>query len=207
MDTLMSDVISIEAVGREGFADYGRGAVTVFVMISEVLRPQQAAYMPQSVLSTLGVFPTLDDNLRRYNPEYEVVVFVNLVISGNLQHPTRADSFFQTAIITTSPTQSFNRLGEVFGELKIVRPPQSSSHFTAQSTGTILPSKQCVCGIVTSSMRQCGRCRMVKYCGTVCQRKDWPSHKTWCNLHRGVYREAKKQLKRHTLIHPNIELD
>jgi hypothetical protein len=32
----------------------------------------------------------------------------------------------------------------------------------------------------TGKLRQCSVCQAVRYCGQVCQKKDWPAHKTTC---------------------------
>jgi hypothetical protein len=37
-----------------------------------------------------------------------------------------------------------------------------------------------VCGTEGRRFKCCGQCRMRRYCGPVCQRKDWPTHKTVC---------------------------
>lgn len=38
------------------------------------------------------------------------------------------------------------------------------------------------CGLesVDSSLKQCGACRLVKYCSTSCQKSDWKAHKVSC---------------------------
>lgn len=38
----------------------------------------------------------------------------------------------------------------------------------------------------SSGLGQCGRCRLVGYCGKVCQVADWPRHKRACRLLRGL---------------------
>uniref|UniRef100_A0A0B6ZD72 MYND-type domain-containing protein n=1 Tax=Arion vulgaris TaxID=1028688 RepID=A0A0B6ZD72_9EUPU len=35
----------------------------------------------------------------------------------------------------------------------------------------------------------CGRCQEVRYCGTSCQERDWPSHKRFCRERRRLVRE------------------
>ena len=42
--------------------------------------------------------------------------------------------------------------------------------------------KCCVCGKSDVSVKKCGRCKSVAYCGTDCQRKDWSQHKTVCRM-------------------------
>ncbi|BFZ20569.1 hypothetical protein BsWGS_23608 [Bradybaena similaris] len=37
----------------------------------------------------------------------------------------------------------------------------------------------------------CGRCQEVRYCGTACQERDWPSHKRFC-------RESRRQARENT---------
>ncbi|KAF7361381.1 hypothetical protein MSAN_01170900 [Mycena sanguinolenta] len=41
--------------------------------------------------------------------------------------------------------------------------------------------KSCdACGKTDSSLKNCGRCRVARYCSSECQVKAWPSHKTNC---------------------------
>lgn len=37
-----------------------------------------------------------------------------------------------------------------------------------------------VCGAATKTLLKCSRCKKVRYCGAVCQRKDWKTHKITC---------------------------
>ncbi|KAJ7507042.1 hypothetical protein B0H11DRAFT_1969999 [Mycena galericulata] len=44
-----------------------------------------------------------------------------------------------------------------------------------------------------SSMSLCKQCKTVFYCSAVCQRKDWPCHKSWCKKQGAqLAREAAK---------------
>ncbi|KAJ7485156.1 ankyrin [Mycena galericulata] len=36
------------------------------------------------------------------------------------------------------------------------------------------------CGISTPSLKNCGRCRITRYCSTECQTRQWPTHKKTC---------------------------
>jgi len=45
-----------------------------------------------------------------------------------------------------------------------------------------------------AKFKQCGTCKTVKYCSTVCQRKDWDDHKKECKF---VGQTRGKQKKRH----------
>jgi hypothetical protein len=41
--------------------------------------------------------------------------------------------------------------------------------------------KHCAsCGKRSGVLKKCGRCQVVSYCGSSCQRADWPSHKRQC---------------------------
>ncbi len=45
------------------------------------------------------------------------------------------------------------------------------------------------CGVESSAgtcvtLKLCGRCKMVAYCGPHCQKLHWPLHKKPCKLHR-----------------------
>ncbi|KAK7028323.1 hypothetical protein R3P38DRAFT_2935392 [Favolaschia claudopus] len=37
------------------------------------------------------------------------------------------------------------------------------------------------CGKVDSSLKNCGRCKIARYCSNECQKKSWPSHKKNCH--------------------------
>ncbi|KAJ7911586.1 hypothetical protein B0H13DRAFT_2009257 [Mycena leptocephala] len=39
-----------------------------------------------------------------------------------------------------------------------------------------------MCGVSASSLKNCGRCRIARYCSADCQRNAWPSHKKTCHL-------------------------
>src|SRR5271168_1468729 len=45
-----------------------------------------------------------------------------------------------------------------------------------------MPSiKKCLqCG--GDNLFKCGRCGIISYCGSACQKKNWPSHKRYCSL-------------------------
>jgi len=38
------------------------------------------------------------------------------------------------------------------------------------------------CGKEVEKAPQCAKCRKVKYCGAVCQKKAWKYHKVWCGV-------------------------
>jgi hypothetical protein len=59
----------------------------------------------------------------------------------------------------------------------------SSSTFTAhEASPGILIARGChTCGAPGEGLR-CGRCPFVFYCNSICQRKDWPTHKKVCRV-------------------------
>ena len=70
----------------------------------------------------------------------------------------------------------------VRGDGSIHRPPDAArrSHrggYTIQTCGS--------CS-VNGRFKKCARCRVVSYCGTTCQRRDWPMHKPVCRMLRGA---------------------
>ncbi|KAI0062450.1 ALDH-like protein [Artomyces pyxidatus] len=71
------------------------------------------------------------------------------------------------------------------------------------------------CGISDCPLRRCGKCRAVPYCSTECQKADWKSHKTVCEVYiedkvlrsTGVYvgEKAPKTKKGETARTRNID--
>jgi len=55
----------------------------------------------------------------------------------------------------------------------------SASH---ENSGVVVdPNPGChMCGVFHPA-QECGRCRGVQYCSTVCQKADWKVHKQFCN--------------------------
>ncbi|KAJ1462453.1 hypothetical protein M885DRAFT_456124 [Pelagophyceae sp. CCMP2097] len=43
-----------------------------------------------------------------------------------------------------------------------------------------MTGEACVCGKILATKRYCGTCKTVYYCGSECQKVDWPSHKARC---------------------------
>lgn len=62
---------------------------------------------------------------------------------------------------------------------------ETGQHFQAEGavrleTDQLFDTSCCPVCKKTENLKQCGRCKKVQYCGTVCQREHWSSHKTSC---------------------------
>lgn len=60
--------------------------------------------------------------------------------------------------------------------------PVPSTIYRYQPVPVPVVDPQCCnyCKVVTKTLRVCGRCKNVRYCGPGCQRKDWTQHKKVC---------------------------
>lgn len=76
----------------------------------------------------------------------------------------------------------FNDLAEntregVYDEFEFYIRPENAS----QKAQKVARDRMCtVCHKTEKGMQLCGRCRIVYYCSTKCQKQDWPKHKPFC---------------------------
>ena len=150
----------------------GRGAfVSFFDSVARLMSSKDGPglyFIPQNKLIEIYGACKLTEFVSSYNPKEQFVVHVSVCVFD--------DGFTECAIIhkdtykSVKPIYDKNTGKEIKGSLKTLK------NLNIQESNF-----QCVtCGIKSTTMKQCGKCKSFTYCDKTCQVKDWPNHKKVC---------------------------
>lgn len=74
---------------------------------------------------------------------------------------------------------------------------RNSKYFVKVAKILFRPKSVCAyCGLVDiEKLQQCGRCKQTFYCGSDCQKKDWPDHKRDCKYYKDLRSDKPTTVK------------
>lgn len=165
----------ILASAKEAYVESGRGAYYCEVPFKTLLSVHQQhalGYLGGAVLDELRD-PELSSMLRSYDPAHEWLALVRIWLG-------------------TKPNQAIYKC-------QIMRPgaahqdcPINCSHCSATQTMDMsdrlkhTPCSHCATLRPTRELKKCGGCGTSSYCGSDCQRAEWPVHRRLCRRLAGL---------------------
>ena len=120
--------------------------------------------------------PLQDSHLFVEQPTKQDIISTNLLVLERLH---------QTNTMTDHPNDNTDSRNS-----SKVANETSNENGLSKPKSKQIESKCNVCGIACT--KQCSRCRLVNYCSTDCQRKDWKAHKKVCKGKSKSIQVAKK---------------